>query len=249
MGGRPETPVQGAGPQNAPRQGDHVFGNIVGVLTTGLSAIIGGGQLWIGVPNGRFNQDVFDADGAPAPAKTFTWHKALQHWGAITALDLGHGAAGPMIGRAGGYHENDNHSLMFGGYSSIFLWRFCEIGARNGNSVNIGSESPRQGTAWVSSVLTAYDRTMRYLVDSTALVAFLANVNPRPQPQQPAPHTAISKVQANRNAAGPGAAAVRVRTICHNFDLARWELRQMLEAMSRINIYWDNTADRWINFA
>lgn len=250
---RPEPPNMGPGDKACPAQGDHVFGDIVNVLKTGLMEIVGGGQEWIG-SGGRFNKDVYD-NGATHPLKTFTWHKALRHWQNITLLDLGH-SPGPAIGRVGSYLEPDNHSRMFGGYARILQWDLCEIGAKGRSGFNcIGSESRQAGEHWVRTVLSSYDKTMRYLIDSTALEAYLKNGETnRPQPSKEAPHTAISKEKATKDAghSTQNSHCNRIRTICNNFDLARWELRQMLEAMSHINILWHESvgqqSGKWISF-
>ncbi len=251
----PKPPIRGNGARLSPTQGDHVFGDIIGVMRTGLMAIIGGGRSWggdVGQP-GRFGASVHDSKGSCEDRrKTLLWTDVKRNWEIIRNLDLGHTAAeAPLVKRERDIPEYDDHSLMFGGYSSIFQWHLCEIGYTESGSILIGSESSAQGVAWARRVMGAYDQMLQYFVDSTALNSYLAGVATRNTEIGMARHMAISKMEADglaKKSGGDADAKGKVITICNNCLLLRVSLNKILVGMHSLNISWDNTKNIWVDF-
>lgn len=251
---RPPDPRQQPGPQPAPAQGDHVFGNIANVIKNGLMAIIGGGQTWggdVGHP-GRFGSPVFDQNGTQNNLKTGGWVTALNQWAAIRDLDLGHTNPAQIVTRNPNIPEPDNHSFMFGGRAAIFRWDLCEIVCTDSNNAfTIGSQSPAQGADWVGKVISSYDNMMEVIVDQTALASHIAGLDSRvTNVNSLATHTAISRTTALGIINAPGGNAARkgaIRQICDNFITARGYLNRLLVNISNINIYWNKHNARWVS--
>ena len=254
----PGKPAQGMGPMLHPAQGDHVFGDIAGVIRTGLMSIIGGGRMWGGDDGypGRFGSDVYDPKtNLLHPLKTYLWQRALAQWVTFRTLDLGHTDNAPVVRRNPNVYEPDNHSLMYGGYAARFQWELCEIGYNDGVNFSIGSTSPRQGMNWVGRVMASFNTMMEFIADKTALTAYMAGLSVRQIQSNAnlAPHTAISLAAVRKQIISlsnhqVGDQINRIRQICDNFDNARFALKQMLEAMQYINIYWDNNQGHWYSF-
>jgi len=146
-------------PALAPNQGDHVFGDVLGTIETALQRIFGGGQVW--------------------PTRMENYSSLLSNvWTGLQAVDLGHGAAAPLVTRAGAA-ETDQHSHMFGGYSARLQWEMAEI-VCTGFAPNGGGERRRIGgykKSWKKAVLKRFDELMNNLVDSTAIAFYIATPN------------------------------------------------------------------------
>lgn len=189
----PAAPVAAAAPNLAPAQGDHVFGDVVGVIGNALAAVFGGGANW--------------------PQRMAAYNATLAElWNGLTQVDLGHAAHGaPVVARAGA-PEQDQHAHMFGGYANRLQWQIAEIvcaGYANGAEVRrVGGAT----TAWRNAVLGALDDLLTVLVDDTALRAYIPNPNAIRQAAAGVVHPPISLATATATAAalnGPGRANVQ----------------------------------------
>jgi hypothetical protein len=156
----PPVPVAAQAPALAPVQGDHVFGDVIGALTTGMMGIFGGGQNW------RTRQRNY------SPMLDVLW-------GGFVSVNLGHAGAGIAAQRHGAA-EPDRHAHMFGGYAERLQWRMCEIVCAGFNPPPVGGENRRIAgatPAWKRACLSALDDLLGVLVDSTALGFYLATPN------------------------------------------------------------------------
>src|SRR3954454_5986931 len=69
----PALPLANAAPPLAPNQGDHIFGDVIGVIETAMQNIFGGGQLW--------------------RARMQNYNAVLRTvWDGLDQVDFGHGA-------------------------------------------------------------------------------------------------------------------------------------------------------------
>ncbi|MEA1648356.1 hypothetical protein UAJ10_04905 [Nitrospirillum sp. BR 11164] len=190
----PAEPAPNAAPPLAPMQGDHVFGDVVGVIRNALSDIFGGGAVW--------------------PTRMANYSGVLAEvWNGLSSVDLGHANIGaPVVTRAG-LPEQDQHAHMFGGYASRLRWCLAEVVCAGHVG---GVEDRRIGgvtTRWRGEVLQALDDVLRHLVDETALLAYIRAPHAT---RQAAPatvvHRAIALGEATTRAgetAGPGQAQVQ----------------------------------------
>jgi hypothetical protein len=151
----PAAPVAAAAPALAPGQGDHLFGDVLGTIETSLQLIFGGGANW------RLRMDNYSS--------TFR-----NMWDDMSRMDLGHGATAPDVHRNGAA-EPDEHSHVFGGYSSRLQWQMCEIVCtgfppQGGEWRQIGGFTK----SWKNAVLSSLDDILSHLVDSTAIAFYIA---------------------------------------------------------------------------
>ncbi len=154
----PILPVAAAAPSLAPAQGDHLFGDVVGTIETSFQLIFGGGANWT--------------------VRMRNYNSMLQVlWNGLSGVDFGHGNNPPLVNR-NGLPEPDEHSHVFGGYSSLLQWNLCEIVCtgfppEGGESRRIGVAS----RAWKTAVLSSLDKLLNHLVDSTAIAFYIATPN------------------------------------------------------------------------
>ncbi|MFC4161709.1 hypothetical protein [Chitinimonas lacunae] len=143
---RPAAPVAAEAISTPPpRQGDHIFGNIVSALETALKDVFEGGQLW----EQRF--------------RDFN-NTAYETWQAIKALDLGHGPEGPVVDRP--RNEVDKHAHVFGGYAAIFQYEVRRL--KNGQSSVYRATVP-----WWQGVRAALGFLLENIIDRTALLRYV----------------------------------------------------------------------------
>ena len=232
----PAAPVAAGAPNLAPAQGDHVFGNVIGMIQTALQNTFGGGAAW---------------------TTRFRNYNSTAHtqWQTLAGLDLGHvhGAGQPLVGRAGPT-EPDQHAHMFGGHARRFQWTFCEIvctgfgGGGAGEYRLVGETTRRLTRQWQTDVLARYDTVVNHLVDGTALTAYLANPGQIRQAQNPPTvvHPAISLAAATAQAGGArGVAAVRITAVCGNYATARRSLVTILDRLTFAARTLDPHDDSW----
>lgn len=223
-GQEPAVPDPANAGQEAPQQGDHVFGDTIGAVRNALMRIVGGGQLW---------ETRLEAYSVPA----------REAWDTLHARDLGHGANPPLVHRQG-QPETDQHSFMFGRQASRFQFAMCElICQRPGEDQRIGGATRR----WRSKVMREFDALMNVLVDGTALDAYLAHPN---QVRQANPanvtHPAISKQAAQERATNAhGNTAARILNMCGAYALARSDVETIIYRFEPTLMRWDNLNDRW----
>lgn len=207
----PAVPAPIQAPQLAPNQGDHVFGDVIGMVETSLQNIFGGGQEW---------RHRFERYSQPA----------YEQWQAFNRFDLGHGQNPPVVQR-NGLAEPDEHAHIFGGYSQRFQWSFCEIVCA-GYIVNQESRQIGGGSrAWRTSVMSRFDDVLTRSVDHTALTAYLQNPGQIREVNQQtvSRHPAISWQEAREIAnTSNGLGMARILLICNNFPHARANLEGML---------------------
>lgn len=149
----PQTPAAASATPEAPAQGDHVFGDILGAIRTALEKIFGSG---------------LGLDGRIA-----AYNKTLSPlWTGMQSLDLGHGPQQPVVQRRG-LAEPDEHAWMFGGYARILQWRMAEIvdtGFAGGARVlRIGGAT----NLWKRQVKSALEDLLLHSIDETALRAYV----------------------------------------------------------------------------
>ncbi|OHX16160.1 hypothetical protein [Chromobacterium sphagni] len=190
----PAVPQVAQSPRLAPAQGDHVFGDVVGVVGNALTEIFGGGVNW---------QNRMRAYNANLAAQ----------WTGLTQVDLGHTGAHPPVVARQGAPEVDRHAHMFGGYGNRLQWYWCEVVCAGFQG---GIEDRRVGgktQAWKNQVMGAFDEVINNLVDETALRAYIANPG---QTRQADPnsvlHTPVSLARATAIANGlngPGKARIQ----------------------------------------
>jgi hypothetical protein len=212
----------------APFQGDHVFGDVIGMVQTALQAIIGGGHVW------------------PARFQSLNPVASLQ-WQVYRGFDLGHAGNEPLVHRNGGA-ETDQHAHVFGGYSLRFQWTFCEVVC---TGFDHGHESRRIGggvRAWRRKVMSRFDDVLDHLVDSTALNAYLGAPNAIRQANPGIETHPVISLQAARQLAqmnqGPGQA--RILEVCGNYHSARSNLEGMLMRFDGPTRTWDRLNNVWI---
>ena len=189
----PPVPAPGGATPLAPAQGDHVFGDVVGVIETALKAIFG--------------------SEAGLEGRIAGYNPTLATvWTGLKGVDFGHGPQQPVVQRQGS-PEPDEHAHMFGGYGLRLQWWLAEIvdtGFRNGVTERKVGGATR---AWANQVKGAVNDLLANLVDETALTAFVQA--PRTvRPAQPAQvrHPAISLTRAGAlvdRLQGPGKAAAQ----------------------------------------
>jgi len=224
-GAEPPVPNRQNAGQEAPQQGDHVFGDTIGAVRNALMRIVGGGQVW---------ETRLEAYSGPA----------REAWNTLYARDLGHAANPPLVHRQGA-PETDEHSYMFGRQALRFQFAMCELVCqRQGQPQRIGGATRR----WRSKVMGEFDTLMTVLVDGTALDALLAHPN---QVRQADPanirHPAISKQAAQDRAAnGHGNNAARILNMCGAYALARNDLETIIFRFAPGLMMWDDMNDRWI---
>lgn len=212
----PEKPDATTAPFLAPAQGDHVFGDAVGMVNNALAALFGENQNW----ETRMEQ----------------YNAVLRtHWGTMASMDLGHILATnqPLVQRAGP-QEPDEHAHVFGGYANRFRWQVLQL--PHGAKTNGKYFQGQWGTyaAWQKKVLIAFDDVMSHAVDSTALSAYLANpAATRMANPQSVRHSAISIVAARDQSNGPSASAQRIRMVCNNFIAFRSSLEGLILRFDR----------------
>jgi hypothetical protein len=219
-------PVVAAAPPLAPNQGDHVFGDVLGVIKTALEGIFGGGQLW--------------------QTRMRNYSEMMETlWIDLRNLDFGHGPQPPLVHRQGA-HEPDQHAHMFGGYSARLQWELAEIvcsGFNPGEDRRIGGYSK----IWKSRVLGHFDDLMENLVDSTAMGFYIATPNQiRPANPATVAHAPLSLTDAMATATplnGPGRAVVMaVLTRCMTL---RGSFEGLLDRFDQRTKRWDVNANRW----
>lgn len=188
----PAEPLAAAAPSLAPNQGDHVFGDVVGVIQNSLNEVFGGGQ------------------NSSVRMKNFNGNLATI-WQGIMDLDFGHhGNDAPVVTRAGN-PEPDEHAHIFGGYSNRLRWHICEIVCL---SFSAGVEKRVIGGAtrsWRNKTLSAYDDLIARLVDETALHFYIKSPGQTRNAGANVRHTPISLSAAREYTdghAGPGHDAV-----------------------------------------
>lgn len=192
-----------------PRQGNHVFGDVIGMVETALEQVIGGDR---GFSDRflHFNQETFNL------------------WERFRRLDLGHTAAGPVVNETGP-SGGDEHSDQFGRCSHDFQRAFCEVvctGYSAGLEVRIVGLTSVD-SAWHNAVIRCYHEVVRHLVDQTALMTYLqTSGRGRPIPRD---HPAISLDAAKSIAreSGNERARERIREFCDRF----WEAEHCLSLM------------------
>ncbi|MEC4590881.1 MULTISPECIES: hypothetical protein [Nitrospirillum] len=190
----PAEPAPTAAPPLAPMQGDHVFGDVVGVVRNALSDIFGGGAVW--------------------PTRMANYSGMLAEvWNGLSSIDLGHANTGAPVVTRTGLPEQDQHAHMFGGYASRLRWHLAEVvcagHAHGGEERRIGGVTTR----WRGEVLHALDDVLRHLVDETALLAYIRAPNAT---RQAAPGTIVHRaipldeaITLAGRTAGPGQAQVQ----------------------------------------
>lgn len=149
----PAVPAVAAAPSLAPMQGDHLFGDALGVIGNAFQDLMGGGALW----QTRFS--AFDGDVA-------------RLWAGQAARNMGH-ADHTFVANRNGAAEPDRHAHMFGGYSARLRWQITQIGQLDAASQNRqidGVSSP-----WKRAVMSALEDLLDNCVDETALRYFLAH--------------------------------------------------------------------------
>lgn len=206
----PAKPVASGAPSLAPAQGDHVFGDAIGMVNGALGELFGGLQGW--------------------EAHMQNYNPLLRaSWTTMSNMDLGHilGPNQPLV-RRGGAAEPDEHAHMFGGYADRFRWQLTQL-PHNGFVGKYFLGQWGSYAAWRRKVLSAFDDVMTHAVDSTALNAYLAD----PQATRAAApllvrHPVISILTARTQAAGHGVNHLRIRTICNNFIAFRSQLEGLL---------------------
>ncbi|WP_434634963.1 hypothetical protein [Chromobacterium sp. CV08] len=229
-GALPPVPRPQDAPSLAPAQGDHVFGDVIGVIDNALAAVFGGGAVW----RQRMRAYSVPLDEA---------------WAGLAQLDLGHsGANQPLVARRGAA-ERDRHAHMFGGYSGRLQWQWCEIICA-GFPAGGGGEDRRIGgrtKAWRSEVLKALDDVLDNLVDDTALRAYIANPGQERQ-ANPATvfHDALSLARAQAVTAGlNGPGKARIEQVLRNYDSLRNAVLGLLDRFDTETRTFDPTTGRW----
>lgn len=236
-------PAQGLGPLLCPGQGDHVFGDIIGVMRTALMAVIGGGAEW----KNRFGSAVYcNAEEREHVLQTYYLRQSLACWNEIESLDLGHALNPPLMYRSPEIAEYDNHSLMFGGYISVFQWDLAEIGYLKEGVRTVGVSNDTDRLRWIKQVLFSYEKATEFIADDTALRAYLTNKDTLRSIKEGKlqPHTAISLIEVRKRAeTSKHVRAKNIRLICGKFKQFVYILKKMLEFMSYLNIRWDE--NKW----
>lgn len=224
----PPVPDALLAPSLAPGQGDHVFGDVIGMVETALQEIIGGGAM-MSTRFRDFNQTAF-----------------IQ-WQTFTQYDLGHVAATQPIVQRNGLAEPDRHAHVFGGYAQRFQWSFCEV-VCTGFYAGQETRSVGGGTrAWRRIVMSRFDDVLDRLVDQTALTAYLAAPYAIRQANAGAvTHPVISLQAALQQAhASQGQGRNRILAICANFHAARSALEGMLMRFDGPSRSWDSINNKW----
>jgi hypothetical protein len=201
-------------------QGDHIFGDVIGAINTAFQEIFGGGAL--------VAHRIASYDSTLAMV-----------WNGLAGVNLGHGAAPPLTQRTG-VAEPDEHSYMFGGYSSRLQWQLCEIVS---TGFNAGGEDRYIGggtAAWKRSVLASFDDLMNNLVDSTAIAFYIATPTVIRNASAATRHTPMSLANALTYAnthAGPGKATVSA--VLASYGSLRNTLDGILSRLSGPTKRWD----------
>lgn len=223
----PPAPVAAAAPSLAPAQGDHIFGDVIGVINTAFQQIFGGGAL--------------------VAARIESYDSTLASvWNGLAGVNLGHGAAPPVTQR-NGVAEPDEHSHMFGGYSNRLQWQLCEIVS---TGFHAGAEDRYIGgatAAWKKAVLASFDDLMNNLVDSTAIAFYIATPNAIRNASAATRHTPMSLANAltyTNNNAGPGKAAVSA--VLASYGSLRNALAGILDRLSGPTQRWDAAKDKFV---
>jgi hypothetical protein len=93
--------------------------------------------------------------------------------------------------------------------------------------------------------MASFDDTMDHLVDETALTRYLSGKNSKPGE---AAHKAISLKAAKTKAENDNSPkGCKIIERCRDFQSARSMFRRMLEIMSDMNMYWNQTDEKWIS--
>lgn len=149
----PAVPAAAGAPNLAPLQGDHIFGDALGVIGNAFQDVMGGGALWQARFRG-FNEDV------------------ARLWAGQAARNMGH-ADHTFVANRHGAAEPDQHAHMFGGYSARLRWQIVEIGRIDNATQN--RQINGRTNAWKRHVMGALEDLLDHAVDDTALRYFLAN--------------------------------------------------------------------------
>ncbi len=221
VGNDPPVPIPDQALALAPIQGDHVFGDIIGMIQTALQNIFGGGQNWIN----RFQSYNMSA---------------YMNWISLSGLNLGHaGVNEPLVTRQG-VAEIDQHAYCFGRFSERFQWAFCEIVCSGYNqgveqrTIFVGNKS------WRRNVMGRFDGVLDNLVDSTALTWYFHHPNQIRQAANDVIHQPISLQVARQQATVlHNNRSARVIQICQNIDNARASLEGLLMRFSSVKATWD----------
>lgn len=207
---KPTIPNANTAPSEAPKQGDHVFGDVLGMMRSALQTVFGGMHDWDKVLQ-SWNQGVFE-----------TWQQ-------ISGLDFGHGAQ-PPLGHRTGLAEPDEHSLLFGAYAAQFRWTFCEILCECATQPYAISGATR---AWKAAVLAALQRVLDHAVDETALDAYIrAPTQTRQGNPNAVRHTPISLAVARARVGtlnGNATVKRRVLEVLDRLDATKEYLRGLLD--------------------
>ena len=202
--------------KSVPSQGDHVFGDVVAAIQTGLKDIFG---------------------SIDFRARMNSYNPRLEViWNALKNTDFGHGhdrETHPVVLRAN-VQEVDQHGRVFGIYSERLQWQLCEIVCTNKIVDGSTKEERRIFSAkglWKARVLQSFDDLMKNLVDRTALEFYINNPG---QTRTVEKNSRVSHPPMSFNNAteyvvnGDTAAHKRVREVLKNYDHLRGSLVALL---------------------
>ena len=217
----PAAPLAAGAMALAPMQGDHIFGDVLGVVGNGFQDIFGGGAAW----QNRFAS--FD-------------NMAAMLWAGQAARNLGHGNH-EFISQTAGAPEMDRHAHMFGGYAARLRWQICEIVCVHPAGTRIVG---RMQNRWKRQVMAALGDVFNNFVDETALQHYLANGNGVVRNAAAGVnHDAISLNAASAIAAANGgprsAGTVAMIDTIKRFEFA---LRGILDRWPTTDKFWDGNA-------
>lgn len=226
-------------------QGDHVFGDLITMIRASLETVLGSARDF----DARF--EAFDRAGGT---------RARTHWQQLSVLDLGHnGREEPLVFRDRDVAEWDEHSYVFGVYTARFQWQFCEVVCtRAGEDPTV--ESRQVGvlggdSEWRRQVMARFDETTEFLVDHTALRAWLKDHKAlRRAGDEKERHPVISLAAARALATSQTFAAGRIRRVFDACQGARLELEQMLPHLDTPSRRWQpgymdagrQVPDQWV---
>jgi hypothetical protein len=146
-------------PVNCPGQGDHIFGDIKGVIWKALNKAFGGGA------------------GGKNRVYIFNNNKVGVSWGRIEGKDYGHGQHGQTPFKTDRYKkEADNHSINFGGAMKSYYAAFDPIknytnDENNGIDFESNIDFLSEWKAGIGNILSNIIQNL--IIDETAFCRYL----------------------------------------------------------------------------
>jgi hypothetical protein len=138
-----------------PARGDHVFGDVVKAIETGLENIFRGGQDWMSRMN-QYNPELKRA-----------WDNLKER-----KKNLGHGDRADDVVVLRSKAETDTHAYIYGQHTLQFQWDLCEIvcvdNDYDGYPVIAGATDN-----WKNIVMSDFQNVMNFVVDETSLCHYI----------------------------------------------------------------------------